>query len=257
MYRMPVNDDSIQIYLNSKYATMKPNGGDTGFCMFEYPNIVFQDGRSIYLSLVSAVIPYSFYSINSNNNGLHIVDNSGGSYTFSVTPGNYNIYQLRTAILEELGGGWDLSYNAITNKVTFDLSASISSGFTIYADGTLNHALGFSDTTNTVSVAGKATSTSGINLNQIRAINMEIDMPTPSINVAQPNNNNILATIPVAVQPYGMILWDNPNQYKINMYCEKMNMIKVKFIDNLGNLINMNGVNWQATIQIDVVNLID
>jgi hypothetical protein len=255
---MPVlEEDSLQLYLNSKYAAQKPNNGDTGFCIFEYPVITLPDGKYIYLSLVSATIPYSFYSINSNNNGLHIVDNSGGTYTFNVTPGNYNIYQLRSAILAELGGGWDLLYNAVTNKVTFDLSLSVSSGFTIYSDGTLNHALGFSDTTNTVSVGGLATSTQGINLNQIRAINVEIDMPSPSINVAQPFNQNILATIPVAVQPYGMINWTNSNNFRINMMCEQMNMIKVKFIDNQGNLINMNNVNWQATLQLDAVNFTD
>jgi hypothetical protein len=106
-------------------------------------------------------------------------------------------------------------------------------------------------------VGGLATSTQGINLNQIRAINVEIDMPSPSINVAQPFNQNILATIPVAVQPYGMINWTNSNNFRINMMCEQMNMIKVKFIDNQGNLINMNNVNWQATLQLDAVNFTD
>lgn len=253
---MPVLDaDSLQLYLNSKYAAAKPNSGDTGFCIFEYPTITLPDNKYIYLSLVSATIPYSFYSINNNNNGLYIIDNSANSYEFQVPAGNYNIYQLRTAILAELGFGWDISYNAITNKVTFDLSLAVCSGFTMYSSGTLNHALGFSNTSNTVSDAsGSITSVTGINLNQIRAINVEIDMPSQSLNVAQPNNQNILATIPVAVQPYGMISWDNPNGFRTNMYCHEMNMIKVKFIDNMGNLINMNGVNWQATLQLDCVN---
>lgn len=255
---MPVLDEgSMQLYLNSKYATMKPNNGDTGFCYFEYPLITLPDGKYIYLSLISATIPYSFYSINVNNNGLHIVDNAANEYTFNVEPGNYNIYQLIEAILAELGGDWSMTYNAVTNKVTFTIDPLLSDGFTIYSDGTLNHALGFSSTDNTVSVDGSATSTQGINLNQIRAINIEIDMPSPSVNVAQPLNQNILATIPVAVQPYGMIVWTNSNGFRINMMCEQMNMIKVKFIDNQGNLINMNGVNWQATLQLDAVNFTD
>lgn len=255
---MPVLDEgSMQLYLNSKYATMKPNNGDTGFCYFEYPLITLPDGKYIYLSLISATIPYSFYSINVNNNGLHIVDNAANEYTFNVEPGNYNIYQLIEAILAELGGDWSMTYNAVTNKVTFTIDPLLSDGFTIYSDGTLNHALGFSSTDNTVSVDGSATSTQGINLNQIRAINIEIDMQSPSVNVAQPLNQNILATIPVAVQPYGMIVWTNSNGFRINMMCEQMNMIKVKFIDNQGNLINMNGVNWQATLQLDAVNFTD
>ena len=237
----------MQLYLNSRYAAMKPNSGDTGFCIYEFPQIVLPDGHYVFLSLVSATIPYSFYSFNANNSTLSFDDASGNNYNFEVPYGNYNIYQLRTAILAELGAGWDMSYNAVTNKVTFhsiyDFSMNVAS---------MNHALGFSETATQASVGKQLTSTSGINLNQIRAINFEIDMPTTTMNVAQPLNQNILATIPVVCQPYGMIQFDNPNQFRINMYCSQMNMIKVKFIDNQGNLINMNSVNWQATLQIDV-----
>lgn len=242
----------MQLYLNSKYAAMKPNNGDTGFCIFEFPQIVLPDGNYVFLSLVSATIPYSFYSFNANNSSLSFHDASGSDYNFEVPYGNYNIYQLRTAILGELGAGWDMSYNAVTNKVTFssiyDFSMNVAS---------MNHALGFSETEAQGSTSKMLTSTGGINLNQIRAINFEIDMPATTMNVAQPLNQNILATIPVVTQPYGMIQYENPNQFRINMYCGQMNMVKVKFIDNQGNLINMNGVNWQATLQIDVQQFAD
>ena len=67
------NTDSIQIYLNSKYANAKPNG-DTGDCVFQIPTLEMPDGYYVYISLQQAVIPYSFYSINSRNNYFHIVD---------------------------------------------------------------------------------------------------------------------------------------------------------------------------------------
>ena len=145
-----------------------------------------------------------------------------------------------------------MSINLITNKVSinsiYDFSLNPAS---------MNHALGFMEDSAIGSTGKQVTSQHCINLNQIRAINMEIDMPTTTLNVAQPLNQNILATIPVVCQPYGMIQYENPNAFKVNMYCEKMNMIRVKFIDNQGNLINMNGVNWQATLQIDVQSFAD
>jgi len=239
---------STQIYLNSKYATVKPNNGDTGLCVFYFPDIILPDGHYIYLSLVSATIPYSFYSFNENNSALSFVDSDSNEYNFEVPYGNYNIYQLRTAILAELGGGWDISYNAVTNKITFSNSTLDFS----MNPASMNHAIGFSETEIVASTSKQLTSSHCINLNQIRAINMEIDMPTTTLNVAQPLNQNILATIPVVCQPYGMIQYENTNSFKVNMYCEKMNMIRVKFLDNQGNLINMNSVNWQATLQIDV-----
>ena len=126
--------------------------------------------------------------------------------------------------------------------------------FVVQYDGsTLNHALGFSDTAVTVSYLRSATGTTCVNLNQIRAINIDIDMPTYNVNVAQKLNQNILATIPVITQPYGMINYTNPNNFRINMFCCKLEMIRVKLLDNLNNLINMNGVNYQMTLQIDIV----
>lgn len=245
---------SVQIYLNSKYANIKPNNGDSGFCIFEFPNIVIPDGNAAYLSLQQAVIPYSFYSINENNNTVSITDSALDTYNFSITPGNYNISQLITAMIDELGGGWSITYNSITNKMTI---INDTLDFTLNSTGTLNNAIGFSESANSQSVSKSLTSTHCINLNQVRALNMEIDMPTSTLNVAQPLNNNILATIPVVAQPFGMIYFSNPNNFRVNMYCEKMNMIKVKFIDNLGNLVNFNEVNWQATLQIDIENFRD
>ncbi len=241
--------DSIQLFLNSKFADQKPTG-DTGICVYSFPSIDIPDGHYIYLSLQNAVIPYSFYSINTSNNVL-IITSGDSTYTAVVEPGNYNINQMITALKAQLGGNFDLVYNTITNKLTITNSVA---EFTVQYEGsTLNHALGFSDTAITVSYLRSATGTTCVNLNQIRAINIDIDMPTYNINVAQKLNQNILATIPVVTQPYGMINYTNPNNFRINMFCCKLEMIRVKLLDNLNNLINMNGVNYQMTLQIDIV----
>lgn len=241
--------DSIQLFLNSKFADQKPTG-DTGICVYSFPSIDIPDGHYIYLSLQNAVIPYSFYSINTSNNTL-IITSGDDSYTAVVEPGNYNINQMIIALKAQLGGNFDLVYNSITNKLT--ITNSVAEFVVQYDGSTLNHALGFSDSSITVSVSRSATGTTCVNLNQIRAINIDIDMPTYNINVAQKLNQNILATIPVITQPYGMINYTNPNNFRINMFCCKLEMIRVKLLDNLNNLINMNGVNYQMTLQIDIV----
>jgi len=240
--------DSIQIYLNSRYADQKPTG-DTGICVYTFPQIDIPDGHMIYLSLQNAVIPYSFYSINSSNNVFQITSNST-PYTCTVQPGNYNITQMITALKADLGGLFNIVYNPITNKITI---TNTTYEFTVLSTGTLNHALGFSESNNTTSTSRTLTSEHCVNLNQIRAVNVDIDMPTYNINVAQKLNQNILATIPVVTQPYGMINYTNTNNFRINMFCCKMQSIRVKLLDNQNNLINMNGVNYQMTLQIDIV----
>lgn len=249
------NTDSIQIYLNSKYAQTKMNG-DTGDCIFQIPNLELPDGYYVYISLQQAVIPYSFYSINSTNNYFHVEDSLANSYAFTVEEGNYNITQMINALLAEMGGGWSITYSSITNKIT--ISNSLGATFSVMGDGTLNHALGFMEDTNTASVGTTLTSTHGINLNQIRAINVELaNMPCSTINTAQPLNQNIISTLPVTSAPYGMIFYSNQNGFRVNMYCNTMNKIHIRLLDNLGKLIQMNNVNWQMTLQIDIVSFRD
>lgn len=245
---MNARTDSIQLYLNSKYASQKPTG-DTGICVYEFPQIDIPDGAYIYLSLQNAVIPYSFYSINENNNVFIIYSNST-TYTITVQPGNYNIQQMISALSSGLGGLFTLTYNSITNKITI---TNVSYEFTVKKEGTLNNALGFMETSDSVSTSQTLTGHHCVNLNQIRAINIDIDMPTYNINVAQPLNQNVLATIPVVVQPFGMIYYSNDNNFRVNMFCCKMNMIRIKLLDNQNNLINLNGTNYQMTLQIDIV----
>lgn len=240
--------DSIQLYLNSGYADTKVNN-DTSICIYSFPQITIPDGHYIYLSLQNAVIPYSFYSINDNNNVLQILRNSITT-TITIETGNYNINQMITALKAQLGGTYTITYNVLKNKITI---VNSTNEFTILSTGTLNHALGFSTSINTVSVSRTVTSESCINLNSIRAINIEIDMPTYNINVAQKLNQNILATIPVVAQPFGMINYTNNNNFRINMFMDKMESIKIKLLDNMNNLLNMNNVNYQMTLQIDIV----
>ena len=63
------SQDSLQIHLNSQYAS-KYNNTNYSDCEFALPVIECQEGYSLYLSVLHAVIPYSFYSINSTNNVL-------------------------------------------------------------------------------------------------------------------------------------------------------------------------------------------
>ena len=243
--------DSIQIYLNSKYADAKPLG-DPAICMYNLPQIEIPDGHTLYMSLQNAVIPYSFYCINSTNNYLEILDASFLSIAVEVPFGNYNVNQLVSYLNQEIGSPYTLTYDSITGKIR--ISNSLFETFTIQANSTINVVLGFNTTAATPSDAsGNLVGVNCVNLTQIRAVNVEIDMPTYNVNVAQRYNQNILATIPVLAQPFGLINYTNPNNFRVNMFSCAMNMIKVKLVDNQANLIHLNGVNYQMTLQLDIV----
>lgn len=240
--------NSIQIYLNSRYAT-ETVGDNIANSIFFLPVIEIPDGHTIYLSLQSATIPYSFYSISSFDNTFIFGLVGDPATTTFIEPGNYNITQLITAIQAAMGASYNITYNSITNKLLF---THTSGNFIIYAS-TINHALGFSKTTNTTSQANLLFSRDCVNVNQIRALNIEINFPTYNVNIAQPNNQNILATIPVFVAPYSIITYTNTNNFRTNLYVNKLDQIQIRILDNESRLIDMNGVQYQMTLQLDCV----
>jgi hypothetical protein len=148
-----------------------------------------------------------------------------------------------------MGASYTISYSSITSKILITHSTS---NFIIYA-ATINHVLGFSKTTNTTSTANLLYGRDCVNLNQIRAINVEINFPTYNVNVAAPNENNILATIPVYVAPFSVITYQNPNNFRTNLYVNKLDQIQIQLLSNDGNLIDLNGINYQMTLQLDCI----
>tara|TARA_R110002126_G_scaffold253245_2_gene396292 strand:- start:767 stop:1513 length:747 start_codon:yes stop_codon:yes gene_type:complete len=240
--------ESIQIYLNSRYAT-EIIDDNTADCVYYLPVIEIPDGHHIYLSLQTAQIPYSFYSITSVDNVFEFGLVGDPPTIYYIPPGNYNITQIIDIMLLTMGANFTITYSTTTSKLLFTHSTS---NFTIYAN-TFNHAIGFSKSTDTTSQANILYSRDVVNLNQIRALNIECNFPTGNVNVAQTNNSNILATIPVYVAPFSIITYQNPNNFRTNLYVNKLDQIQIKITSNDGNLINLNGINYQMTLQLDCI----
>ena len=247
-----MQNESLQIYLNSRYATEVIDNNPAN-CVYYLPVIEIPDGHHIYLSLQSANIPYSFYSITSFDNTFTWGLTTAPSNSYDIPPGNYNITQLLNYLSGIMGAQYTLSYSSITSKITITHSTN---DFIIYADS-FNHIIGFSKTTNTTSSGRTVTGRDCVNLNQIRAINVEVNFPTYNVNVAQPYNQNILATIPVYVAPFSIITYTNNNNFRTNLYVNKLDQIQIRLLDNEGRLIDMNGIQYQMTMQLDCIKFTD
>lgn len=243
-----MQNESIQIYLNSRYATQTIDN-NTANCIYYLPVIEIPDGHHIYLSLQSAQIPYSFYSITSVDNVFEFGVVGDTPTIYYVQPGNYTITQVIDILKSAMGANYNITYSTTTSKLLF---THTTSNFTIYPN-TFNHAIGFSKTFETTSIANILYSRDVVNLNQIRALNIECNFPTGNVNVAQANNLNILATIPVYVAPFSIINYQNPNNFKTNLYINKLDQIQIRIIDNDGRLINLNGINYQMLLQLDCI----
>ena len=51
--------DSLQINLNSKFASKHINDSDCN-CVFDLPNVLIPNQHHVHISVVNAIIPYSF-----------------------------------------------------------------------------------------------------------------------------------------------------------------------------------------------------
>jgi len=232
--------ESFQLFLDSKDAIK--NNNDYQFFL---PNLEVLEGYYLYLSVVSVTIPYSFYNINSYNNYFsYNLDNEINNVVISV--GNYNINQLVSELKNQMKH-IVITYNSITNKLTFSHN---NSDFILYYSKLLG-ILGFNNI-NLTSVNRQITSHNCINLNYIRCINIDSNICTYNINRSLQNNSSILCSIPVNTTPYSLIQYYNYNNFRSNLFKNNLDCIFIRLVDNDDNIIDLNGLNFNLTIQLDV-----
>lgn len=249
--------ESIQIHLNSRYATSY-NNSSLSDCNFSLPIIEIPSQHSILLSVQHAVIPYSFYNINSTNNVItiqEIIDETTTiGNTLYISAGNYNAYQL-AAYLGTLfpNNRMTITYDSIKNKFTFTNSTYNFKFLTAYS--TCHELLGLStnDLYNT-SVFQTLTSKNLINLSPTRCICLATNLQTGCINNNLQNEQNLLCSIPVNTQPYSIIDYKNTNNFKVNLHNNIFNSISIKLVDDTGRAIDLNNQYFSCTLQLDVIN---
>ena len=110
------DSDSLQLHLSSKNATSY-NNNLTSDCNFSLPMIEVPSQHYLYMSVIHAVIPYSFYQIDKTNNLLSYTINSI-TIQLLIEPGNYNARQLSSYLTNNMPD-FIITYNSIYNKFTF------------------------------------------------------------------------------------------------------------------------------------------
>jgi len=235
--------ESFQIYLNSSNADIVSNNSYN----FILPNLEIADGNYIYLSVQYANIPYSFYNINLTNNILYYTLTSV-NFTIAITPGNYNITQLITFLKSNMSG-FTITYNSMTNKITFSHSTY---NFSFLSTSTCNEILGFLKNTSYTSYNLSLVSVNCISLIPIKCINIVSNLLTYNINKSNPNNQSILCCIPITTQPNSIIEYKNNNNFRSNLFINQISNIVIKLTDQNNNAIDLNGLGFFMTIQLDI-----
>ena len=145
-YRESFEYSPIKMFFNSNAADTITNRGNVTFNLRR--NINLPNNVIGYVSLNELTIPNTNFNINSSNNSLVLLDRSLVPETFTITPGNYTVSQLKDALNTAFSvastpsyQGITVSYNDITNKYLF--TDTESPFLVIQATSTMNSVLGF------------------------------------------------------------------------------------------------------------------
>jgi hypothetical protein len=251
-----MSHESIQIHLNSKFAT---NYNNLNYSDVDFDtNLISVDDRySIHLSVINASIPYSFYTISSTNNELtyqELTSPTPRGLTLYIDKGNYTAYQFATYLSQNLPNT-TVSYNSITNKFSF--SNSVNEFKIISEYTTCNNILGLSinDLYNT-SVGKNLTLFKQINLAQNQMIKIATNFNSGSISNLNNNDMKILCSFPVSNAPYSLITYTNNDKYKIDLNNNVFNSINIKLLNQDEQPLELNQQFFSLTLQLDFVNFV-
>lgn len=247
-----MNIESIQIHFNSATADSY-NNGSTCDCNFSLPMIELPSQHYIYISVQNAVIPYTFYNINSANNQLSYTVTGYLQQTLIIPPGNYNALQLGQVLTSNMTG-FTVTYNSINNRYTI---VNSTSDFTINTASTALALLGLQKQTSIASVNKSIVSIYNICLLSKQCVCVQSNLLTGNINNTSKSEGNILVSIPVVGQPYGLITYFNYNNIRANLYTNTISLINIRLCDQRNTLLDVNGVDWSMTLQIDVVKFVE
>lgn len=254
---------SLSVFLqSSKASTYLGADNSRSSCIF-YLNqsISPPPDTQMLIGVTSAEIPYSFYNINSDNNQITIVQSKYDpahettvltTVPISITPQNYDVTSMRKALNDALVAGGvaylTVEFDDASNK--FSIIPTGGAAVIITAT-TMQRELGFVDAqlnqagstdalvaANSCNLTG--TSSVYINLNNISILNLD----------SRGDLNGVVAKLNVDCAPGEFVFYQQTeNQYYVASDRE-IHMFHMSLTDDNNNLIDLNGVDWSATLTV-------
>ncbi len=219
--------------------------------------------KSYYMRLEGTLLPKTFYDVDSTNNFFNVIE-GGGDNDATIPPGNYTITELLTELETQLdagtndGNAFTLSYDDITNKVTFLFVAGVSATIDSIANGsTLNALLGFGNTT-VGETDAQIVLVSGTDLEATYTVDLDtksyifIETDITSANYYDKDiQKHVGAIVPINVDRNEKQYHQNTDGH-LTLLNNRGPISKVEFRlrDEVGNTIELNGAGWSTTMAI-------
>jgi len=239
---------SLQLVINSKDREDYDTTTSSEFTVTLQNPINFD---ILAYGLESCCLPKTSYNI---SNGEFQATMSTGEQTYNITPGNYSIVELLSAISSALSvdDATTVSYSASTMKITF---TSAFSGFVLnpnQVDSPLVEQLGFLNNLVYHSTAGVLVAPKVYDISGIKNVYIKIAQLTEYMRDTKNLSSNFKVDYGC---PYGSIIYfANKSKYE-QFYTTAQNHIRrsskfdVRLVDEKGNNVDLNGSDWSFVLR--------
>lgn len=258
------------VHINSQDCVKVNN--DTNHIIFTLSSPLGDVGYDIYIQLLTATIPYSFYNINDFYRFLSIREALTSNPSdfididLSIDAGNYNAIQLQSALQTALnnatqkGVNYIINYNKITNKYTFSTDTPDRTITFLFSSGNnsgrdLQRILGFALQDYSFTTSTSLTSPRPVNVSPYSNIFILAPSLNLTTNVSSKYGNisNILNKVPINNIPYSYIFYENDLFIKYKSGLSKVNQIELVLTDEDFDLVPIQNIDWFCSLKITLV----
>jgi len=249
MYNLNTPHPSLQIYLDSRTATIKKSNSDLIFHFND--KIIVSQNIDILISVVDFEIPLSHYNITKNNNKLVIEYENNDIETIYFEEGIYSACSLveyfKTEILDE-SNLIEIFYNEKTNYIYLVSNQNFN---------IVNSVLGEIINLNNDIIIQDNKYYYGSYLNLSSASSIYVHCPTYKTGNLSSKKQGLCDTIckiPINNHIGTILIWQNQSSFKTKISEKTISDIEIILKDENDNILNLeNNCHWTMTIQIDFI----
>ena len=209
----------------------------------------FHEDDRICVKLISAQIPFSFYTCTQSNNKIKLSTNNTA---YELPTGNYTVTSL-TAALNTLLSGFTVTYDTTKMKLTITNNSDTPFSIDTTVESSARVLLGFSDTF-PATLATSHTSDNVIDVTGgMRCIYMRSNIASSNVITSKDKApGDVLAVIPISTNAGGVILYECPNPTHLMFTSMKsLTHIELSLTNEVGDrLIDTNGQHWVCELEI-------
>ena len=257
MTTLTIINETKQIYLSSVENTLNTtleNGDYKSKIRYAIPYLITTNENTLYqtVRVLNVIIPYSFYIINEYNCNLNI-----NNIILVIPYGNYNAYTLLdtiNALMTENNILGVLSLDVSNGKYILTATQNITVRTTT---NNINKIIGLDNSTYTTIfdiTDYKINFPYPVNTSGIHNIFIKTNFNTSNQKFGGYVTSHILTSIPVQVEPFGIIQYSNYENTETIIRNKDMDFLSIELLDDNLNYINMNGLDWTIRLEIKSVN---